>query len=70
MRTERVAPAYTAAQGEGTGMDGREPKEDVRGGAEEHSQQQEEQEEQEDEVEDAEEEEVEARLGWTRKFKT
>jgi len=48
-------------------MDGREPKEDVRGGAEEHSQQQE---EQEDEVEDAEEEEVEARLGWTRKFKT
>lgn len=28
------------------------------------------QEEQEDEVEDAEEEEVEARLGWTRKFKT
>lgn len=67
MRTERVASAYTATQGEGTGMDGREPKEDVRGGAEEHSQQQE---EQEDEVEDAEEEEVEARLGWTRKFKT
>lgn len=67
MRTERVAPAYTAVQGEGTGMDGREPKEDVRGGAEEHSQQQE---EQEDEVEDAEEKEVEARLGWTRKFKT
>jgi len=67
VRTERVAPAYIAAQGEGTGMDGREPKEDVRGGAEEHSQQQE---EQEDEVEDAEEEEVEARLGWTRKFKT
>lgn len=28
------------------------------------------QEKQEDEVEDAEEEEVEARLGWTRKFKT
>lgn len=48
-------------------MDGREPKEDVRGGARRSSQQQE---EQEDEVEDAEEEEVEARLGWTRKFKT
>jgi len=31
---------------------------------------QQQQEEQEDEVEDAEEEEVEARLGWTRKFKT
>lgn len=48
-------------------MDGREPKEDVRGGAEEQLA---EQEEQEDAVEDAEEEEVEARLGWTRKFKT
>lgn len=35
MRTERVASAYTAVWGEGTGMDGREPKEDVRGGAEE-----------------------------------
>lgn len=31
---------------------------------------QQQQEEQEDAVEDAEEEEVEARLGWTRKFKT
>jgi len=28
------------------------------------------QQEKQDEVEDAEEEEVEARLGWTRKFKT
>lgn len=49
-------------------MDGREPKEDVRGGARRSTARQ--QEEQEDEVEDAEEEEVEARLGWTRKFKT
>lgn len=37
-------------------MDGREPKEDVRGGAEKQPA--------------AEEKEVEARLGWTRKFKT
>lgn len=68
MRTERVAPPRTPRRRvRARGMDGREPKEDVRGGAEEQLA---EQEVQEDAVEDAEEEEVEARLGWTRKFKT
>lgn len=49
-------------------MDGRENRKRTYGVARRSSQQR--QEEQEDEVEDAEEEEVEARLGWTRKFKT
>lgn len=68
MRTERVASAYTVvcrARVRGW-MD--ENRKRTYGVARRSSQQQ--QEEQEDEVEDAEEEEVEARLGWTRKFKT